>query len=123
MSYLCVPLKKLSLFHFDWRSSKFHWANLTRRYITSGEMTLTCEMELLKDTRGISSTFYLVSLFLHSAELLSKWDTVISKLFEVTLVTVFFHTLPVTSLTIIFMQLKGGDSQGRQLRQMQLLHR
>lgn len=123
MNYLCVPLKKLSLFHFDLRSSKSHWANLRCRYITSGEMTLTCEMELLKGTRGISSTFYLVYLFLCPTELLSKWDTFISKLFEVTLITVFFHTVPVTSLTTTLMQLKGGDTQGRQLRQMQLLHR
>jgi len=35
--------------------------------------------------------------------------------------TVFFHTVAVTSSTVTLMQLKGGGTQGRQLRQMQVL--
>lgn len=76
-------------------------------------------MELWKDACDILSIFGLVSLFLCLPAFLSKWDTAISNLLKVALLTVFFHTVVV--LTITLMQLKGGHTQGRQLRQMQLL--
>lgn len=59
--------------------------------------------------RMLQAFFCFVSLFLCLAAFLSKWGRAICSLSEVPLLTVFFHTVAVTSLTTIFWQLEGGD--------------